>query len=465
MANIVKRGKSFRIRVSCGFDGNGKRIFKSITYNPPPDLTPKQAEKEAQRQAVLFEEKCRTGQVLDNSTRFREFSEIWIHNYAEKQLKATTLARYKELLVRINAAFGNMKLSAIQPHHLLAFYDNLEESGVRKDIKYIPKPEFFETVAAANLPKDRLARNAGVAGSTVRSVLSGRNLRKDNAEKLSAALGKDVMELFQPQDDNGLADITILHHHRLICAMLNTAVQWQMLTSNPCLRIKPPRVKKKEARYLDEVQAAELLKAVQDEPYQYNVIVQLLLYTGMRRGELCGLEWSDIDFNTNCIHIRRNSLYIAEKGVFEDEPKNETSKRVIKISESAAQLLKDYKMWQNKQKAEIGTAWQEHNRLFTAWNGKPINPDTITAWFHYFIQRTGLPSCSIHSLRHTNATLLIASGTPIKTVSSRLGHSNSTTTNNIYLHAIQSADEAAAETLENILAPSKREIKPLKKAE
>lgn len=154
MANVVKRGKSFRIHVSCGFDGNGKRIYQSMTYNPPPELTPKQAEKEAQRQAVLFEEKCRTGQCLDSSTRFHEFSEIWIHNYAEKQLKATTLARYKELLVRINAA--------------------------------------------ANLPKDRLARNAGIGGNTVRSVLSGHNLRKDNAEKLSAALAKDVAELFYP---------------------------------------------------------------------------------------------------------------------------------------------------------------------------------------------------------------------------------------------------------------------------
>lgn len=83
-----------------------------------------------------------------------------------------------------------------------------------------------------------------------------------------------------------------------------------------------------------------------EEPYQYNVIVQLLLYTGMRRGELCGLEWQDVDFLTNCLHIRRSSLYIPEKGVFEDEPKNETSKRVIKLSASAVQLLKDYKAWQ-----------------------------------------------------------------------------------------------------------------------
>lgn len=454
MANIVKRGNAYRIRVSCGFDGAGRRITKSKTFVPPSNLTPKQAQKEAERQAVLFEEQCRKGAILDENTRFAVFSEMWIKNYAEKQLKATTLARYKELLLRINAAFGNMKLSAIQPHHLLAFYDNLAESGIRQDTKYSPKQEFFDVIEAANLPKDRLARMAGVAGSTVRSVLDDKNnLRKDCAEKISAALGKKLSDLFEPLEDNGLSERTILHHHRLLSSMLTTAVQWQLLFSNPCQRIKPPKVHKTEARYLNEEQTAETLKALQNEPYQYNVIVQLLLYTGMRRGELCGLEWQDFDYETSCIHIRRNSLYIPEKGVFEDTPKNDTSDRVIKLSASAANLLRDFCIWQNERKNELGSAWINSRRIFTAWNGKPINPDTITAWFHEFIIRHNLPPCSIHSLRHTNATLLIASGAPIKVVSDRLGHSTVSTTVNIYTHSIKSADEAAAEALDDILAP------------
>lgn len=465
MANVIKRGNSFRIRVSLGFDGNGKRIYKSKTYNPPKNLTPKQAQKEAEKQAVIFEEQCKTGQILDNNTRFAEFSEIWFHDYAEKQLKATTVARYKELLIRINAAFGNMKLSAIQPHHLLAFYDNLEESGVRKDVRYAPLPEFTQMFAAAKIGKEKFAAQADVGISTLRSALKGGNVYKASAEKISTALGKSLNELFEQNIDEGLSDKTILHHHRLLSVILNTAVQWQVLFSNPCQRVKPPRVKRKEARYLDEFQAADLLKAVQNEPYQYNVIVQLLLYTGMRRGELCGLEWQDVDFNTNCLHIQRNSLYIADKGIFEDEPKNETSKRVIKLSGSAVQLLREYKLWQDKQIVELGTAWENSNRLFTTWNGKPIRPDSITSWFHEFILKTGLPNCSIHSLRHTNATLLIARGTPIKTVSKRLGHANATTTSNIYLHAIQSADEAAAEILDDIFAPTNQQIKKIKGAE
>ncbi len=466
MASITKRGKSYLFRVSCGFDGTGKRLMKTRTYTPPPELTPKQTEKEVERQAFIFEEQCRTGQYMDGNIRFSDFAAVWLHDYAEKQLKATTLARYRELLIRINAALGNMKISAIQPHHLMAFYDNLEESGIRQDLKYTPLPALNELIAKRELPKERLAALSGVAAATVHSVMKGNNVRSTSAERLAAALGVNIEDVFAPPEDKGLADTTILHYHRLISVILNTAVHWQMLFSNPCQRVKPPKVKRKEARYLDEQQAAKLLECVQKEPYQYSVIVQLLLYTGMRRGELCGLEWRDVDFSTGCLHIQRSSLYIPEKGVFEDEPKNETSKRVIKLSGSAVILLKDFKKWQERQRGELGTAWNDTGRLFTTWNGKPINPDTITAWFHDFIQRNDLPDCSIHSLRHTNATLLIASGTPIKTVSKRLGHSNVSTTGNIYTHAIQSADEAAAEALEDILSPIKpRSIKVLPKAE
>ncbi len=233
---------------------------------------------------------------------------------------------------------------------------NLEENGIRQDIKYTPLPKFAELFYSAKLSKSGLASRAGVAASTVDSALKGNNIQRLRAEHICSALDKDVGELFVALKDKGLADTTILHYHRSISTILNTAVHWQILLSNPCQRVKPPKVKQKEARSLDEIQAAQLLECVQKEPYQYNVIVQLLLYTGMRRGELCGLEWQDVNFLTNCLHIRRSSLYILEKGVFEDEPKNETSKRVIKLSASAVQILEYYRVWQEQQKAKLGTA-------------------------------------------------------------------------------------------------------------
>ena len=125
MATVKRRGQSYSIRVSCGYDVNGKQIIKSMTWKPQPDMSAAQAEKEAQRQAVLFEEKCRTGQVLQGNVRFADFAEIWLRDYAAKQVRATTFDRYKSMLPRINASIGHIRLDRLQPHHLLQFYDNL----------------------------------------------------------------------------------------------------------------------------------------------------------------------------------------------------------------------------------------------------------------------------------------------------------------------------------------------------
>ena len=186
-------------------------------------------------------------------------------------------------------------------------------------------------------------------------------------------------------------------------------------------------------------------------------MVTLLLYTGLRRGELCGLAWSDIDFDTGLLTVARSSLYVPGKGIFEDETKNQTSRRVLKLPDSITAMLKTYHIHQRQRRLQMGDQWRECGRLFTTWNGQPIHPDTLTTWFSGFVKRNNLPYVTLHSLRHTNATLLIAAGVNVKTVSAHLGHSTIATTGNIYAHAIQSAEAAAAEALENKLLMSKRQ--------
>ena len=181
-------------------------------------------------------------------------------------------------------------------------------------------------------------------------------------------------------------------------------------------------------------------------------MVQVLLYTGLRRGELLGLEWTDIDFENKFLSVRRNSQYVPSKGVYDEDPKTEHSRRRIRISDNVVELLKAYKEWQDNNIENLGDKWEDTNRLFTKWNGGAMHPDTISGWFHDFIKRKQLPDVCIHSLRHTNATLMVANGIPIKVVSDRLGHASVTTTSNFYLHMIQSADDAAANMLNDLLA-------------
>lgn len=124
MASITKRGDSYRIKVSCGYDMDGKQLTKYFTWKPDNKMTTKQIEKEVQRQAVLFEEKCHTGQILQSNTRFAEFAEEWLKAKAN-ELHPRTYDRYIAMIPVINSALGHLKLDYIQPHHLQAFYKNL----------------------------------------------------------------------------------------------------------------------------------------------------------------------------------------------------------------------------------------------------------------------------------------------------------------------------------------------------
>lgn len=183
-------------------------------------------------------------------------------------------------------------------------------------------------------------------------------------------------------------------------------------------------------------------------------MIMLLIYTGIRRGELFGLEWKDIDFENGYLEIVRASQYIGNKTLITKEPKTKSSRRMMKLSNDIIKILNSYRVWQIEQRFKIGSEWHDTDRLFTQWNGLPMYPDSLTKWFNKFLKRHNLRQVTLHSLRHTNATLMIAEGTDIRTVASRLGHSNTSTTLNIYTHALKSKDTQAAEVLNDILAIS-----------
>lgn len=450
MATCEKRGDSYKITVSCGYDLNYKQIRKNMTWTPTPGMTTKQIEKELERQKLLFEEKCRNGQILEKGIRFADFAEIWFRDYAEKQLKAKTLNRYKGLMKRINAALGHIHLEKLQPHHLLSFYANLQEDGVREDIKYFCKVDFKAMLKQMGITKVQLSESAGVAVATLNSMTQGKNINEMSVKKVSIALNIEPDSTFSKCASKKLSSRTIQHYHKLISSILNTAVQWQVIFSSPCERIKPPKVEQTQPKFFDDLEVIKLIELLDKEPVQYSTMIKLLLYTGFRRGELCGLEWDDIDFKNNIIHICRESLYLPEKGIYDDIGKTNSSIRSIKVSSSVTEMLKEYKIWQSEEKLKIGDRWENSSRLFTSWCGKPIYPGNLTGWFGRFIKRHNLPSMNIHGLRHTNASLMIANGTPITTVAKRLGHANAMITGKIYAHAIKTADEIAAEKLEDI---------------
>jgi integrase len=350
------------------------------------------SKREAEKLLDLFAAEVLRGQYVEPSKlTLKQFVERWLRDYVEAELAPKTVHRYKEILARVLQAMGHLKMEQIKPMHLVEFYNNLREEGIRKD------------------------------GKT----------------------GK-------------LSDSTVLYHHRVINSLFNDAVKWEVIPSNPASKVDPPKVKTKQAPCYDEEQTAALLAALDKEPLKYKVMVILALATGLRRGEIMGLEWPDVDFEANTLTVRRASQYLPEKGTFSKDPKNETSNRVIAVPESVMALLKQYKAHQNEERLKVGDLWQGSNRLFTSWDGRPMHPDTISSWFPKFLARHNLPRIKFHALRHTSATLLIAEGIPLKNVSTRLGHADTRTTDKIYAHALVSVDRKAAQVMDNILTGKKK---------
>ena len=184
---------------------------------------------------------------------------------------------------------------------------------------------------------------------------------------------------------------------------------------------------------------------------KFRVIILLTIFTGLRRGEVLGLEWQDIDFKNSSLTVRQASQYVSAIGIYTKDPKTETSNRMISIPDSIIKLLKEYKRKQLEARLRLGDKWIETNRLFVQWNGSPMHPDTIAKWFRQFLEDKNLPHITFHGLRHTHATLLISQGLDVRTVSNRLGHAQTSTTLNIYAHAFAKMDREASDKLDNLL--------------
>ena len=456
MATIEKRGDSYRITVTDGYDIHGKQIRHRTTWTPKPGMTEKQIEKELNRVAVRFEDQFKGSGISGGNMRLADFAEVWFRDYAEKQLKPQTVADYRYLLPRVNAALGHLAIEKIQPRHILAFYDNLTEDGIRNDTKYACKYDFNALLEARGESAWQFSKRINMGTSTVYSLCKGNNVSRKTAERIADGLSMTVKELFAPISKGTLSGELQLHYHRFLSSMLDTAVQWQKIKSNPCSCVAAPKSDTKETAYLDEYQTAELIAALDEEPIMYRTAILLILNMGLRRGELCGLKWNDIDFRREVMSIRRNAVYIVGKGVILDTPKTKNSRRSLKIPSTCIPMLREYQEWQNTQRATLGDAWIDDDFIFTSWNGTIMRPDTLGTWFAKFIKRHNLPHITLHGLRHTNATLLIAAGTDLRTVANRLGHAQTSTTADIYAHAIQSADAAAAEQIGNILTLPKR---------
>lgn len=248
-----------------------------------------------------------------------------------------------------------------------------------------------------------------------------------------------------------LSPKTIKNYLSFISSIFNYAILQGVAKENPCRNVVVPADTSVERDCYTLEEAQRFLTLLEVEPIHWRVFFTLALYGGFRRGELCGFEWKDINFDTGVITVSRTSLYTKAMGVFTDTPKTKGSRRSLRLPDGVISLLRQYRAVQASERLSVGDQWIDSDRLFVAWNGKPINPNSVQGWLSDFFKRTGMRYVGIHSFRHLNASLLITGGADVQTVSSALGHSQTSTTLNIYAHSFAEAQARASEAVANLL--------------
>jgi integrase len=450
-----KKKPSFQLIASCGYDSTHTQIRKYSTWPVPVGMTEKKAKREALIRAQQFEDMAKKGAVAFNgTTRFEEYADKWLQ---AADIAPKTRQRYEGLLTRITAELGHMKLDSIQAHHLEAFYQGLRK--IERPLGNASATNLKNVMKSLNIKNYELAESAGLSLRVISSAYSGNTIAFSSANKIASALSVPVDSVFNVNRmDMHLSDRTILHYHRLIAAILNAAKRERILPFNVASEhLRAPKVKRKEAEYLDDKQARQLVELlIAETDIRVKTIIMLLLYSGVRRGELCGIQWDDVDFDKNLIHIRRGSQYIKGQGIVDMPTKTDSSQRSIRLPNIMMKQLANYKKWYSEQKLACGNAWIDSKKLFIQDEGRPIFPDTINYIVKAFRRKYNLPHFSPHSLRHTFSTLQIMAGINIRTIQARTGHSQASTLINTYSHAIKTADEMATQVLDDILMPATR---------
>ncbi len=455
MASIKKRGEhTYLVTVSNGYDISGKKLTEHTTIHMDPTLPPKKYASELTRIADEFENRVKNGTYLDGAKiTFAEFADKWIRDYAEKNLEKKTVYRYKDLLTsRILPAIGHIKLDRFQPTQLISFYNNLSEKGIRRDSKYIAKPQLKEIVSSKRLTINALAQSADISKLTAGNALRGKIITAKSAQKISKALNVKFKSVFEVYGEiKALSTSTIHHHHTLISAILRDAVEWQIIEASPADRVPVPKVGKSIPKHYTQEQTAALIEALKDEPIKYRTMIILDAFTGLRTGEFMGLDWDDVNLETKTISINKVSQYICGLGTFtKDKPKNDHSIRILSLPPFVVSLLKEYRLWWEENKQLCEGVWQGSNRLFVTWDGRPLYTYALLNWMPEFLKRHNLPHISPHSLRHTFASLL-AKKIPIPELAKLLGHGKPSTTSDIYVHFLKEENSIAPTLLEDML--------------
>lgn len=403
-----KRNDSYQFRVT----HNG--ATKSMSWRIPQGMTSKQAEKQAHRELEKFEEYVLNGLHTSKLT-FEELGKLYIKECKKNSaMKPKTIGNHEQRLKLINKSIGYIEAKALIPQHINEFIIEMQEPF------YTP---------------------------------SGKEKHRSSE--------------------------TIKSYIATISCVLTFGVQCAYIKENVCLgkRIKKPKGTDKKDKGISETTARAYFEAFEDIPLKYKTFYYIAILTGARRSEICGLKWSDFDEEKRTLHFEDSSQLVSgiEGIVIDSSPKTEASIRTVALPPTVYTLLKELKEEQQKERLDLGFLWKHNpnntsemycenhwkcekessgfcskfckmfkneDRIFVNDNGCPLIPDSPYKHLIELGEKNNLEPISIHRLRHTTASILIAQGVPITDIARQLGHSSPVVTQTVYSHSLKNQEKA-----------------------
>ena len=368
MAGSIERyGKGYRYRLELPRDpATGKRRFVTKA-----GFTSERAARRALANAVAQADEGRL--VARNGYVVSEWLAEWLDR-AALDLRPTTVAGYERAAVKVNAAFGQMRLQELTPLMVERLYASLLKSG------------------------------------------------------LSAK--------------------TVRHTHAFLRSALKDAERLGLVNRNAAAAAKAPRVHRKEQQTWTPEQLSEFLNGTVAE--RLHPVFLLLATTGLRRGEVAGLRWADVDLDAGVLSVV-HTLTTVKGNVTESTTKTIKSRRQVALDSVTVAVLKAHRIRQNEERLFVGPAWTDHGFVFAEPDGSFLHPDKISRRLRKLVQDSALPYVRLHDLRHTHATLALRAGIHPKIVSERLGHATVGITLDLYSHVSPGLDQQAAEKVAALL--------------
>ncbi len=320
------------------------------------------------------------------------------------------------------------------------------DGGLTFEATQLTLERFFELW----LNGKELSRRPGTVDN-YRKITNSYILPKMGQMRLQEIQPTHIKQLYLVLKKEGKGARSVQAVHVVLHCALKQAVREGLLGRNPLDAVDRPRVEQTEFQVLTEEQARQLLAVASESLFE--TVFHLALITGMRKGELLGLKWSDLDPTKGTIFIQRQLQYLKPDGYILVPPKTKAGRRQLKLGQSMLAQLEKHRIHQELLKATAADKWQENDLIFTSSIGTYMDQSKVSKEFKRLLKKAGLPNLRFHDLRHTSLSLLLEMGTPVNTVQRRAGHSKASVTVDVYGHAMAGSQNQAADRMDEMMTP------------